>query len=99
TTSPSVLLLTPSSVTHYVNPRISVAGAGRPIHNHSMKITDHYDGKFEIWAREGKVVRMPRLANLPRFGHRRFDSYEELNAWKQSLRDELLKQGGAQWTK
>ena len=64
-----------------------------------MKITDHYDGKFEIWAREGRAVRMPRLANLPKFGHRRFNSYAELNAWKQSLLDELLKQGGAQWTK
>ncbi len=65
----------------------------------AMKITDDYSGKFEIWAREGKVVRMPKITNLPRFGHRRFNSYEELNAWKQSLADELLKQGGAQWTK
>ena len=64
-----------------------------------MKTMDRYDAKYEIWAREGKVARMPSLANLPRFGHRRFDSYEELNAWKQSLRDELLRQGGAQWTK
>lgn len=64
-----------------------------------MKVTDRYDGKLEIWAREGKVTRMPRITNLPRFGHRRFNSYEELNAWKQSVRDELLKQGGAQWTK
>jgi hypothetical protein len=64
-----------------------------------MKITDDYGAKFEIWARENKVVRLPRITNLPKFGHRRFDSYEELNAWKQSLLDELLKQGGAQWTK
>jgi hypothetical protein len=64
-----------------------------------MKITDDYGAKIEIWAREGKVVRVPRIANLPKFGHRRFDSYEELRAWKQSLLDELLKQGGAQWTK
>ena len=77
----------------------SIAGNGTPIHNQTMKITDHYDGKFEIWAREGRAVRMPRLANLPKFGHRRFNSYAELNAWKQSLLDELLKQGGAQWTK
>ena len=64
-----------------------------------MKITDKYDGKLEIWARDCKIARMPRIANLPRFGHRRFSTYAELNAWKQSLRDELLKQGGAQWTK
>jgi len=64
-----------------------------------MKITDNYNGKLEIWAREGKVVRMPRIANLPKFGCHRFDSYQELNAWKQSLRDRLVEQGGAQWTK
>ena len=63
-----------------------------------MKITDNYQGKLELWARAGKVVRLPRIANLPRFGHRRFDSYEELNAWKQSVRDELARQGGAKWT-
>jgi hypothetical protein len=60
-----------------------------------MKITDDYNGKLDLWARESKVVRMPQITNLPRFGHRRFDSYEELRAWKQSLADELLKQGGA----
>ncbi len=64
-----------------------------------MKIMDNYDGKLEIWAREGKAVRLPRLANLPRFGHRRFNSYKELYDWKQSLRDQLAEQGGAQWTK
>ena len=64
-----------------------------------MKITDDYSGKIEIWARESKAVRLPRIANLPRFGHRRFNTYEELKAWKQSLLDELLKQGGAQWMK
>lgn len=64
-----------------------------------MKITDNYHGKLEIWAREGKVVRQPKIANFPRFGHRRFNTYAELNAWKQSIVDELVKQGGAQWTK
>jgi hypothetical protein len=64
-----------------------------------MKITDDYSGKLEIWAREGKAVRMPRITNLPPFGHRRFNSYAELNEWKQARLDELLKQGGAQWTK
>ena len=64
-----------------------------------MKITDDYQGKFEIWAREGKVVRMPQIANFPRFGHRRFNSYAELNEWKQFLLDEFLKQGGVKWTK
>ena len=64
-----------------------------------MKITDDYGGKLEIWAREGKVSRLPQITNFPRFGHRRFDSYAEINAWKQSLRDYFAEQGGAQWTK
>jgi len=64
-----------------------------------MKITDRYDGKYDIWARENRVVRMPEIANLPGFGHRRFSSYAELHAWKQSLREELLKQGGVRWKK
>lgn len=64
-----------------------------------MKITDDYSGKLELWAREGKAVRMPVIANLPSFGHRRFNSYAELNDWKKSLFDELLKRGGVKWTK
>ncbi len=68
-------------------------------HNSMMKITDDYHGKIEIWARESRVARMPRISNLPAFRCRRFNSYQELNEWKQSLRDELLKRGGAQWTK
>ena len=64
-----------------------------------MKITDNYSGKFELWAKAGKVCRLPRIANLPAFGHRRFNTYEELNAWKQSFREELARKGGAQWTK
>ena len=64
-----------------------------------MKISDRYDAKLELWAREPRVCRLPRLANLPRFGSRKFDSYEELNAWKQSLLRELAARGGAKWTK
>ena len=74
-------------------------GSGAVVIIKNMKITDDYAGKLEIWARESKVVRMPKIANLPPFGHRRFNSYEELRVWKQSLLDDLLKQGGAQWTK
>ncbi len=64
-----------------------------------MKITDDYRGKITLWAKDGKVHRLPKIANLPSFGHRRFNSYEELHAWKRSLLDELLKRGGAKWTK
>lgn len=64
-----------------------------------MKVTDNYRAKLDLWAIEGRAVRMPRIANIPDFGHRRFDSYEELNAWKSHLRDELLGQGAAKWTR
>jgi hypothetical protein len=64
-----------------------------------MKITDNYRGKIELWAQNGKVCPMPRISNLPQFGHRRFNSYDELNQWKKSLVQELLNQGGARWTK
>jgi hypothetical protein len=73
-------------------------GRTAPIIN-PMKITDDYNAKIELWARTGKVCRIPRIANLPSFGHRRFNSYAELRAWKQSLLDELARQGGARWTK
>lgn len=69
------------------------------MHYANMKITDSYNARIDIWAREGKVVRIPRIANLPAFGHRRFSSYEELRQWKQSLLGELAKLGGAKWTK
>ena len=64
-----------------------------------MKISDGYGAKFRIWAMEGRAHGMPRIANLPSFGHRRFDSYAELNAWKQLLLGRLLKDGGARWTR
>ena len=64
-----------------------------------MKISDNYNAKIDLWAREGKVVSIPRIANLPQFGHRRFNSYEELRQWKQTMLDDLAKLGGAVWTK
>jgi hypothetical protein len=64
-----------------------------------MKITDDYNAKFAIWARETKVHGFPRIANLPRFGSKKFSSYKELNDWKQELLLQLARKGGAKWTK
>lgn len=64
-----------------------------------MAYQDDYDAKFKIWARNPKVVRCPNPVNLPRFKARRFDSYEEFNAWKNDLLEQMAKQGGIQWTK
>jgi hypothetical protein len=64
-----------------------------------VKYTDDYDAKLEIWARDAKVYAMPRIRNLPRFGWKKFNTYEELNAWKKSLIEQLMLNGGAEWTK
>jgi hypothetical protein len=64
-----------------------------------MTARDDFDAKFGIWARESRVHPLPRMTGLPRFGHRRFDSYEAMNAWKRDLLDRLAAQGGVRWTK
>jgi hypothetical protein len=64
-----------------------------------VKITDEPDAKIKLWARNPRVVRTPRIANLPRFGVRRFNSYADFNKWKQDLLLELVRQGGAKWTR
>ena len=64
-----------------------------------MKRTDDPQAKLDFWAATPRVTPPPRLANLPHFGHRKFNSYREMNAWKQTLLAELASRGGAQWTK
>ena len=64
-----------------------------------MKRTDEINAKLDFWAAKPRVTPLPRLANLPRFGHRKFNFYREMNAWKQALLAELATHGGAQWTK
>ena len=64
-----------------------------------MKFTDDYTAKHTIWARESRVYPIPRVTNLPRFGSRKFSSYEDFNAWKKDLIDQLARSGGATWTK
>jgi len=64
-----------------------------------MKYTDDYSAKLKIWAAEGKVHAIPRIANLPHFGWKKFSSHEEMNVWKKSLLSELVASGGAEWTK
>ena len=64
-----------------------------------MKYEDDYDAKLRIWVQEAKCRPTPRLANLPRFGSRKFSSYAEFNAWKADLIRQLAEQGGARWRK
>ena len=64
-----------------------------------MVYYDDYDAKFKIWAENPKVVACPKPKNLPVFKARRFDSYDEFNAWKSALIDSIAAQGGIEWTK
>ncbi|HMP77092.1 MAG TPA: hypothetical protein PKE12_12425 [Kiritimatiellia bacterium] len=63
-----------------------------------MKLQDQPDAKIRHWAQHPKPARLPRIANLPRFGSRKFNSHTEFNAWKQELILELIRRGGAKWT-
>ena len=62
------------------------------------KYSDDYSAKLEIWAREGKVYALPTLKNIPEFTPQKFNSYEEMNAWKHDLVMQFASNGGARWT-
>ena len=64
-----------------------------------MKVSDDYSAKIGLWAENPKVCAVPQIANLPRFGSKKFNSYEEMNVWKRLLIEQLAKEGGARWTK
>ena len=55
-----------------------------------MKRTDDINAKLDLWAARPRVMPLPRLTNLPRFGHCKFNSYRDMNAWTQSLLADLL---------
>ena len=63
-----------------------------------MKRTDDYEAKLAIWARNPRVVPLPKVTGLPRFGCKRFNSYEEMNAWKSEFLVEIARKGGVAWT-
>ena len=50
------------------------------------------------WAANPKVVGFPTPTGLPRFGSKRFKSYEEFNAWKESYLKAIARTGGVKWT-
>ena len=64
-----------------------------------MKISDDDDAKLKLWAREGRVCPMPKAVGLPRFGVKRFRSYDEMNAWKREYLDEMAAKVGVRWKK
>lgn len=53
-----------------------------------MKRTDDYTAKLEFWARQPQVEPLAYGVRIPGLHVKRFDSYEEFNAWK---RKQILK--------
>jgi hypothetical protein len=64
-----------------------------------MKHSDNYHAKYEIWAKSPAVWPLPNIEALPRFGSRKFSSYEEMNAWKKEYLCEIARSGGVRWKK
>jgi len=58
---------------------------------------DDYKAKYRMWISNPPVFSSPVPMNLPRFGCKRFSSYEELNTWKYQYRMEIARAGGLQW--
>jgi len=63
------------------------------------KNTDNYLAKVAIWISEPKVYPLPEFSGLPRFGSRKFDSYEEFNSWKKEFLGAIASRGGVKWKK
>jgi len=66
-----------------------------------VKASDDYLAKYRFWAAAPAWPRLPQLdpTSLPRFGHRRFDSYDAFNAWKRAYLLEIARAGGVRWKK
>ncbi len=62
-----------------------------------MTSSDPYQEKIKFWARNPKVVPLPEFTNLPKFGVKRFSSYEEMNQWKDEYLKEIARAGGLKW--
>jgi len=62
-----------------------------------MKASDDYSAKLRMWAERPEVRPMPKLANIPAFRSRKFNSYAEMNAWKSELLRMIAAQG-CRWT-
>ena len=62
-----------------------------------MKITDDYQAKLKIWAKESRIYPLPKAVGIPRFTCRRFSSGSEMNAWKKELLAAIARKGGVRW--
>jgi len=68
-----------------------------PHHGVMSWAKDDYKAKYRLWVSHPPLFSPPVPLNLPRFGCKRFSSYEELNAWKRQYRLEIARAGGVQW--
>ena len=64
-----------------------------------MKITDNPEAKYEIWAGNPKVFPLPKASGMPSFKSVKFNSYQEMNAWKRARLDQIARNSGVRWTK
>jgi hypothetical protein len=64
-----------------------------------VNVTNQPEAKLRLWALNPKPARLPRIDNLSRFSSRKFDSYQAFNTWKDELIRELIRRGGAKWTR
>jgi hypothetical protein len=61
--------------------------------------TDDYLAKCKIWAANPRVHPLPKFQALPPFKSKKFDTYDEYNAWKREYLMEIARNGGEQWLK
>jgi len=63
------------------------------------KSADNYKSKIKFYIRNPQVAHIGVTPEFPRFGHVRFTSYDEMNAWKKELLRSLARRGGCSWKK
>ncbi len=56
-----------------------------------MKVTDDYRAKVRLWAQQPRVVSLPSVPPLPKFGSQKFRTHEEMNLWKEALLREVAR--------
>ncbi len=57
-----------------------------------MKIAENdYSAKLRYWALHPRVHPLPAGPRVPRFTIQRFNSHEEMNAWKRELYAEIAR--------
>lgn len=63
-----------------------------------MKVTDDYLAKYRLWARNPRVVSIPRAPRLPNFKSQKFTTHQEMNRWKEAVLQDLAREAAAKWT-